>query len=89
MLDCDTISQAKEKVLDSIYKNTPFSRRPSVHDFDLGMQGLSSAPQSIQLKYNYWYVHWIKGSTHIEDDGLGLRVYEGFMETLAMQSLSV
>ncbi len=37
MLDCDTITQAKEKALDAIYKNTPFSRRPTVYDVDLGM----------------------------------------------------
>jgi len=36
MLDCDTITQAKEKALDAIYMNTPFSKRPSVHDLDLG-----------------------------------------------------
>ncbi|XP_022252680.1 plexin-B-like [Limulus polyphemus] len=33
--DCDTISQVKYKVLDALYKNTPFSRRPSVRDVDL------------------------------------------------------
>lgn len=38
MLDCDTITQAKEKSLDAIYRNTPFSRRPSVHDLDLAWQ---------------------------------------------------
>ncbi len=36
VLDCDTITQAKEKVLDAMYKNIPFSRRPSVYDVDLG-----------------------------------------------------
>ncbi|XP_076344644.1 plexin-B-like isoform X2 [Tachypleus tridentatus] len=33
--DCDTVSQVKSKVLDALYKNIPFSRRPSVHDVDL------------------------------------------------------
>ncbi|XP_022245711.1 plexin-B-like [Limulus polyphemus] len=33
--DCDTISQVKFKVLDALYKNTPFSLRPIVHDVDL------------------------------------------------------
>ena len=33
--DCDTISQVKGKILDVIYKNTPFSLRPSIHDFDI------------------------------------------------------
>ena len=34
--DCDTITQTKEKILDHIYKNIPFSQRPNVRDLDLG-----------------------------------------------------
>lgn len=34
--DCDTISQVKAKILDALYKNTPFSQRPSIYDVDLG-----------------------------------------------------
>lgn len=33
--DCDATSQVKAKLLDSVYKNTPFSLRPSVKDVDL------------------------------------------------------
>ncbi|EEC14243.1 plexin B, putative [Ixodes scapularis] len=33
--DCDTISQVKSKILDTLYKNTPFSLRPSIYDVDL------------------------------------------------------
>lgn len=36
VLDCDTISQVKSKILDALYKTTPFSMRPSIHDVDLG-----------------------------------------------------
>ena len=36
VLDCDTISQVKEKILDAIYKNAPFSSRPPKDDLDLG-----------------------------------------------------
>ena len=36
VLDCDSISQVKEKILDAIYKNTPFSHRPAKEDLDLG-----------------------------------------------------
>ena len=36
VLDCDTISQVKEKMLDAIYKNAPFSSRPDKDDLDLG-----------------------------------------------------
>ncbi|XP_036695433.1 plexin-B3 isoform X7 [Balaenoptera musculus] len=35
VLDTDTITQVKEKVLDQVYKGTPFSQRPSVHTLDL------------------------------------------------------
>ncbi|XP_055593886.1 plexin-B [Uranotaenia lowii] len=35
VLDCDTISQVKSKILDALFKNTPFSMRPSVQDLDL------------------------------------------------------
>lgn len=36
VLDCDTISQIKEKILDAMYKNAPFSSRPAKEDLDLG-----------------------------------------------------
>ena len=36
VLDCDTISQVKEKALDHIYKNAPYSTRPPKDDLDLG-----------------------------------------------------
>lgn len=35
VLDCDTISQVKEKALDTIYKNVPYSQRPVKEDLDL------------------------------------------------------
>ncbi|XP_037677178.1 plexin-B3 isoform X3 [Choloepus didactylus] len=35
VLDTDTVTQVKEKVLDQVYKGTPFSQRPSVHTLDL------------------------------------------------------
>ncbi|XP_023376420.1 plexin-B3 [Pteropus vampyrus] len=35
VLDTDTITQVKEKVLDQVYKGTPFSQRPAVHALDL------------------------------------------------------
>ena len=36
VLDCDTISQVKDKILDAIYKNAPASSRPDKEDLDLG-----------------------------------------------------
>ena len=35
VLNCDTISQIKEKILDSFFKGHPFSKRPLANDLDL------------------------------------------------------
>ncbi|CAE1230873.1 PLXNA [Acanthosepion pharaonis] len=35
VLDCDTITHVKEKILDAIYKNAPFSTRPAKENLDL------------------------------------------------------
>ena len=35
LLDCDSITQAKEKVLDALYKNCPASKRPQLTEVDL------------------------------------------------------
>lgn len=37
VLNCDTISQVKEKILDAIYKNVPHSHRLKATDMDLGL----------------------------------------------------
>lgn len=36
VLNCDTITQVKEKILDAVYKNMPYSQRPRATDMDLG-----------------------------------------------------
>lgn len=36
VLDCDTITQVKEKALDTIYRATFYSQRPRKEDLDLG-----------------------------------------------------
>uniref|UniRef100_A0A8C5AYM7 Sema domain-containing protein n=1 Tax=Gadus morhua TaxID=8049 RepID=A0A8C5AYM7_GADMO len=35
VLNCDSLTQVKEKILDAIYKNMPYSQRPLVGDMDL------------------------------------------------------
>ena len=37
VLDCDTISQVKLKILDAICRNVPYSRRPVVTELELGL----------------------------------------------------
>lgn len=44
VLDTDTITQVKEKVLDQVYKGTPYSQRPSVHALDLGERASPTSP---------------------------------------------
>ncbi|KAK7915393.1 hypothetical protein WMY93_011154 [Mugilogobius chulae] len=34
-LNCDTVTQVKEKILDAVYKGTPYSQRPKASDMDL------------------------------------------------------
>lgn len=36
VLDCDTISQVKEKIIEQVYKNLPYSQRPKVESVSLG-----------------------------------------------------
>lgn len=38
VLDCDSITQVKAKILDAVYKNTAFTLRPTVHEVDLEWQ---------------------------------------------------
>ncbi len=40
LLDCDTISQVKEKLLDSMYKAAPVSMRSKLTEVDLGKLSL-------------------------------------------------
>ena len=38
VLDCDSITQVKAKILDAVYKNTAYTLRPTVHEVDLEWQ---------------------------------------------------
>lgn len=46
VLNCDTISQVKEKILDAIYKNVPHSHRLKASDMDLGKKRFTRALQA-------------------------------------------
>lgn len=43
-LNCDTVTQVKEKLLDAVYKGVPYSQRPKAGDMDLG---------------EYWSAAWL------------------------------
>ena len=44
VLDCDSISQVKAKILDALYRNTPHSLRPAVDEVVLGELSLKTQP---------------------------------------------
>jgi plexin A len=43
VLDCDAISQVKEKAIDTIYKSAPYSQRPPVDNLDIEWRATSTA----------------------------------------------
>lgn len=63
VLDCDTISQVKEKCLDTIYRATPYSQRPRKEDLDLGMFNFIKISQS-QLNTCFRMAYWNRRKTN-------------------------
>lgn len=56
VLNCDTISQVKEKIIEQVYRNLPYSQRPTVENVALGMLTRnchSLTESSLNLKVNY------------------------------------
>lgn len=47
-LNCDTITQVKEKLLDAVYKGSPYSQRPKAGDMDLGKREPPVVPQPLK-----------------------------------------
>ena len=60
VLSCDTITQVKEKIVDQFYKNIPFSKRPSIDDFDIGMFEYQSLKKRVSVFLNR--IEWRVGS---------------------------
>lgn len=48
VLNCDTITQVKEKLLDAVYKGVPYSPRPKAGDMDLGKREAKHSPWNSQ-----------------------------------------
>lgn len=38
VLNCDSVTQVKEKLLDAVYRGVPYSQRPRAEDMELGMK---------------------------------------------------
>ena len=54
LLDCDTITQAKDKALDALYPSTPYSQRPSAQDVHFCMLR-SSVVAFLSLIQHVWF----------------------------------
>lgn len=52
-LNCDTITQVKEKLLDAVYKGSPYSQRPKASDMDLGKKH-STSTHILTILYEIW-----------------------------------
>lgn len=52
VLNCDTISQVKEKIIEQVYKNLPYSQRPKVDSVTLG-EGVSVCLIISDFTYRY------------------------------------
>lgn len=50
VLDCDTITQVKEKILDQIYKGTPYCHRPDPDSLDLGEHNSLMSKLSVEVE---------------------------------------
>ncbi|KAL5475132.1 hypothetical protein EMCRGX_G027191 [Ephydatia muelleri] len=76
LLDTDTISQAKENILDALYKNTTVSRRPELGEVDLELRRGNA--RAGLYDYNEKDGEWVKVNTHGHDklDQMGNGYYE-------------
>lgn len=64
VLDCDTITQVKEKILDQVYKGTSYSHRPHTDSVDLGenihsvhvcpLSYISTVPSLVVFIYSFF-----------------------------------
>lgn len=56
VLDCDNITQVKEKILDAIYRNGLHSSRPNKDDIELGNDVISDSLISSLKCFSLFYV---------------------------------
>lgn len=69
-LNCDTITQVKEKLLDAVYKGSPYSQRPKASDMDLG-----NYPSTDAIKINTLHVIIGGGVLYTADMRLGVNTH--------------
>lgn len=54
VLNCDTVTQVKDKLLDAVYKGIPYSQRPQADDMDLGNYRQISYFKKRRRQYKTW-----------------------------------
>lgn len=70
VLDCDTISQVKEKILDVLYKHVPHSSRPVKDDVDLGMsllmkkKGIMMVYRVVEICMFFIIIHMLRNASN-------------------------
>ena len=57
VLDIDTITQVKDKILDQLYKGMPYSQRPSADSLDLGMAQCTHAVRTHTHTHTHTHKH--------------------------------
>ncbi|XP_041350001.1 plexin-A2-like isoform X2 [Gigantopelta aegis] len=68
VLDCDSICQVKEKILDAMYKNAPFSSRPAKAELDLVLFETPPAEWICTEKSRQLILHDEDNSSKMEGD---------------------
>lgn len=85
VLDCDTISQVREKILDALYQTTPYSHRPPKEDLDLvwncgvsGFRTLQDEDHSSSQDSEYKRLNTLRHYGIQDGDTLSLEPRQGY-----------
>ena len=68
ILNCDTITQVKEKILDAIFKNVPCSHRPKAADMDLGRRLLPAREEKGRGEMAKLHPDTLLGQGHLKTE---------------------
>lgn len=62
VLNCDSVTQVKEKLLDAVYRGVPYSQRPRAEDMELGMKTgtWQKAGGVVSMEWTWVISHWLK-----------------------------
>lgn len=83
VLDCDTISQVKSKILGAIYRNSPYSARLGVDDVELGLR-----QQNISQQQSLSGSQYVTVALHDEETSSAL-IFNGLRRLNTLRSYGV